>query len=59
MYSKRVQKLLANANPGDRVNVNGEYEGVLMPRTQGDADAVILKLDSGYNVGVKPEKIRK
>ncbi|MBS3761271.1 MAG: Glu-tRNA(Gln) amidotransferase GatDE subunit D, partial [Halodesulfurarchaeum sp.] len=40
-------------NPGDRVRVEraGErHEGIVMPSST--ADHVVLKLESGYNVGV-------
>lgn len=41
---------------GDRVKLNGE-EGILMPKSrQTDQDILVLKLDSGYNIGLKLEK---
>jgi len=43
-------------NPGDRVHVTrGEqsYEGVLLPSST--ADSLVVKLESGYNVGVDRE----
>ncbi|HID60253.1 MAG TPA: Glu-tRNA(Gln) amidotransferase subunit GatD [Hadesarchaea archaeon] len=58
-YRDRVQRLLkaASANVGDRIKVEGAgrtYEGVLMPRTElGDPNHLVLKLQSGYNLGVK------
>ena len=57
MYSKRVSSLLkkAGAEEGDAVKVSkgsDVHEGILMPRGQGDADCIVLKLKSGYNVGI-------
>ncbi|MCD6367856.1 MAG: Glu-tRNA(Gln) amidotransferase subunit GatD [Candidatus Aenigmarchaeota archaeon] len=46
---------------GDRIEVirNGKkYEGTLMPRISGNEDIIIIKLDNGYNVGIKPDKIK-
>lgn len=59
MYSDAVQTLLdeAGAEPGDRITVatgDTDYTGTLMPRSeQGDRDAIVLKLDNGYNIGVR------
>lgn len=47
------------AKPGDKVKVKTEeeeQEGVLMPQ---EADNVVIKLDSGYNVGIDKKKIKK
>ncbi|MEM5853536.1 MAG: Glu-tRNA(Gln) amidotransferase subunit GatD [Candidatus Aenigmatarchaeota archaeon] len=45
---------------GDRVRVKKgkvSYEGLLMPRiTLGDPSVLVVKLDNGYNVGIKFEK---
>jgi glutamyl-tRNA(Gln) amidotransferase subunit D len=47
----------AGARVGDKVKVEREgeaVEGILMPRTQlGDPNYLVLKLASGYNIGVK------
>lgn len=57
-YSKRIEEALkkANASPGDRVRIalkGVAHEGILMPRIEaGDAGCIVLKLQSGYNVGV-------
>jgi len=61
-YSGLVKRLLrrVSANVGDRilVEVRGKrYEGVLLPRTElGASDHIVLKLQNGYNVGVKVTK---
>ena len=59
-YSGLVLEKLSSSNVkvGDTINItqNGaEYIGVLMPRSQvgGDAEHVIIKLDSGYNIGIR------
>jgi glutamyl-tRNA(Gln) amidotransferase subunit D len=57
-YSKRIEEALkkANAAVGDKVKLTAKgvtYEGILMPRTEGDAGCIVLKLQSGYNVGVE------
>jgi glutamyl-tRNA(Gln) amidotransferase subunit D len=59
-YSKQVNRLLKNIKIGDRVLVKKgkkNYEGFLMPRADtGDKDSIVIKLDSGYNIGVKYER---
>lgn len=60
MYSERVKKMLGKAKKGDLIKIktsDKEYTGNLMPRTQGNEDAIILKLDNGYNIGVIPQKV--
>jgi glutamyl-tRNA(Gln) amidotransferase subunit D len=58
MYSEKIRKLLKEKRleVGDRavVEKNGRiYEGVLMPRIEsGNRSCIVLKLDSGYNVGI-------
>ena len=64
MYSKSAREKLAAAGAaeGDRVRVEKDgrsFEGVLMPRTEaGDADCLVLKLDSGYNAGIDAAKAK-
>ncbi|MFB6076771.1 MAG: Glu-tRNA(Gln) amidotransferase GatDE subunit D, partial [Candidatus Nanohaloarchaea archaeon] len=59
MYADEVQDALdaADAEPGDIIRVDTPeetYEGRLMPRSgQGDEHAIVLKLDNGYNTGVR------
>ncbi|WP_440059864.1 Glu-tRNA(Gln) amidotransferase subunit GatD [Thermogladius sp. 4427co] len=59
-YTGRLALLLRNAGiePGDRIRVegNGEFfEGILMPKyaIRSGEDILVLKLDNGYNVGIK------
>ena len=59
MYSRKVQDFLKKnrIKLGDRVSVlklGRRTEGILMPQTgAGDPETLVLKLDSGYNVGIK------
>ncbi len=57
MYSEEIQQELEDKDIeiGDQVKV-GEHEGRLMPKPEtGDPDTYLLKLDNGYNIGVKGE----
>jgi len=46
----RIMVTRAGSPKGDKQ----AYEGLLMPKTDaGDPDSVVLKLDSGYNIGLK------
>ncbi|MBD3318965.1 Glu-tRNA(Gln) amidotransferase subunit GatD [Candidatus Woesearchaeota archaeon] len=45
--------------PGDRVRItttDGSYDGILMPP---EASTVILKLDTGYNIGIPTRRIKE
>ncbi len=58
MYSKSIEPLLKTAGikVGDRLRYTRQdwsIEGLLMPRPDvGDPDCLVLKLSSGYNIGV-------
>jgi glutamyl-tRNA(Gln) amidotransferase subunit D len=58
-YCGKARSLLdeASARVGDRVRIESAgriYEGIVMPRTElGDSEHVVIKLPSGYNVGVR------
>ncbi len=59
MYSQKASSLLkkAGVETGDRIKLEkgGEkFEGILMPRA-GESDDLVIKLDSGYNIGISPE----
>jgi glutamyl-tRNA(Gln) amidotransferase subunit D len=48
------------ASSGDKVLVKTDsksYEGILMPNEE--TDAVIVKLDNGYNIGIEQKKIKE
>jgi len=61
-YRGGVLRLLKSGSikVGDRVRVERAgrvYEGVLMPRTElGDPNHIVIKLDSGYNLGIRISK---
>jgi len=61
-YSSSIQKALKRikAKVGDRISITkGKqiYEGLLMPRIEmGDKNSIVLKLDNGYNIGIKFDK---
>lgn len=65
MYSDRISAILKREGIsfGDRVKASQkggkEYAGILMPRIMGDSDTIILKLDSGYNIGLKADSLNK
>jgi len=57
MYSEKVMRLLkaAGASEGDMAKVtkgSETFEGLVMPRAEGDANCLVLKLKSGYNIGI-------
>ncbi len=61
-YRGKALNLLESisAKVGDRVKIEKSgrtYRGILMPRSElGDAKHVVIKLDSGYNLGVRVTK---
>ncbi|MEM4329792.1 MAG: Glu-tRNA(Gln) amidotransferase subunit GatD [Candidatus Bilamarchaeaceae archaeon] len=60
MYSDNIEKTLKKigAEIGDEVEIKKEgkgYFGILMPRTQGDPDTLVIKLENGYNIGISFE----
>jgi glutamyl-tRNA(Gln) amidotransferase subunit D len=59
-YSPEIQKALKNIKIGERISITKDkkaYEGLLMPRAElGDKKCIVLKLDSGYNIGIRYEK---
>ncbi len=64
MYSYELKKRLSemDADFGDRIEVIGRhssFSGILMPRSMGDPDVIVIKLDNGYNIGLdsKDKKI--
>ncbi|MBI5227376.1 Glu-tRNA(Gln) amidotransferase subunit GatD [Candidatus Micrarchaeota archaeon] len=60
MYAPEIEKLLKQKkiSLGDQVKVvssSGEFIGLLMPRPEyGDQGVLIIKLNTGYNVGIAP-----
>ena len=62
MYSEKVKSVLKKRGikSGSYVTVekNGKaYSGIIIPKDDtGDSDSIVLKLDSGYNMGIKHGK---
>jgi len=59
MYSQKILDKLdqENIETGDMIRASGR-EGQLMPKPEsGDPETLVLKDDSGYNIGVDPEDI--
>ncbi|MBU0586179.1 Glu-tRNA(Gln) amidotransferase subunit GatD [Candidatus Micrarchaeota archaeon] len=59
MYSSKILAVLKKAGVeiGDIIRVNSgneEYLGILMPRA-GESDDLVIKLESGYNIGIGSE----
>jgi len=62
MYSKTLRSIFKKKKIeiGDKVRIykkDKEYVGILMPRTIGDDGTLIIKLDNGYNIGIKSNDI--
>ena len=50
----------SNAKPGDRIKVEflkKEYEGILLESPEDEKEILLLKLDSGYNIGLIKKEI--
>jgi glutamyl-tRNA(Gln) amidotransferase subunit D len=62
LYSPEIELLLKSKKIkiGNRIRIiKGKltYEGILMPRIElGDPSVLVIKLDNGYNIGIKFEK---
>ncbi len=58
-YSAKIKKALKGIKTGERISIvkdSQTYEGLLMPKTGlGDENCIVLKMDSGYNIGVRFE----
>jgi len=63
-YKGKIRDFLISnkVDVGDLVKITSEltYSGILMPRYEsGDESHIVLKLKSGYNIGIEFEKIKK
>ena len=63
-YKGKIRDFLISnkIDVGDLVKITSEltYSGILMPRYEsGDESHIVLKLKSGYNIGIEFEKIEK
>ncbi len=62
MYSQEIELLLKSKKIkiGDKISIDkgkSRYTGILMPRIGlGDTSSIVLKLDNGYNIGIKHGK---
>lgn len=64
-YKGRAKEVLQSL--GGRVWANvvlktdaGEFEGVILPRSEtADGDHIVLKLKSGYNIGIRADRIQE
>lgn len=62
MYSAEIEELLKKKGlrAGSRVKITKgkeAFEGILMPQTRlGDPNSLVLKLDNGYNIGIRLAK---
>jgi len=63
MAYNKGDRYTMNYNPGDKVKIiteSEEFEGILMPRPEIlDKDITVVKLDSGYNIGIDNKKVKK
>ncbi len=65
MYSEELQELFKRKkiSIGDSIAIKAEgaeITGELMPRTDvGDADTLVIKLSSGYNIGISKNNIKE
>ena len=62
-YKGKIRDFLITnkVDVGDLVKITSEltYSGILMPRYEsGDESHIVLKLKSGYNIGIEFEKLR-
>ncbi|MBU1197848.1 Glu-tRNA(Gln) amidotransferase subunit GatD [Candidatus Micrarchaeota archaeon] len=60
MYSQAIRQLLktVQAEEGDVIRISfgsAQYDGVLLPASAEDRDILVLKLPSGYNIGLRPD----
>jgi glutamyl-tRNA(Gln) amidotransferase subunit D len=62
-YSKNIQQLLRKNKIviGQKIMIEKgkeKYEGILMPKSSGDPNCLVIKLDNGYNIGIGIEKAK-
>ncbi|MBD3312507.1 Glu-tRNA(Gln) amidotransferase subunit GatD [archaeon] len=61
-YTGKVKKLLKSVKIGDKVRVESQgevFKGHLMPRAGASGGILVLKLGNGYNIGLKPDKVKR
>lgn len=59
-YSSKLQKIFKKEkiSIGDLIEVDGK-KGTLMPKSTGDENVLILKLNTGYNIGLEAKNIKR
>ncbi len=58
----RSSKITSGPKPGDEVHIvttNDEFSGTLMPTPNYQQGIVVIKLNSGYNIGIEEKSIKK
>lgn len=62
MYKGKAREILKGIQVGEKIRIKkGKkyFEGILMPRSElGDDRHIVIKLGSGYNVGINVEGIK-
>ncbi|MFA5405965.1 MAG: Glu-tRNA(Gln) amidotransferase subunit GatD [Candidatus Nanoarchaeia archaeon] len=61
-YSGKLKIMLKSVSVGDLVEVScrGQvFKGSLMPRAEAGDGILVLKLSNGYNIGLKPDLVKK
>lgn len=61
-YTGKVKKILKGVKVGDKIRVKSrgeEFKGHLMPRADAHGGILVLKLPNGYNIGLKPDKVKR
>ncbi|MEM5799731.1 MAG: Glu-tRNA(Gln) amidotransferase subunit GatD [Candidatus Aenigmatarchaeota archaeon] len=57
-YSEKIEKIFKKMkiDAGSKIKLikgKEEYEGLIMPRIEGNKDIIVVKLQNGYNIGIK------
>ncbi len=61
-YSRKLENLFKSKKIkiGDRITITRgkkKFQGMLLPKTElDDENSIVIKLDSGYNIGIKYQK---
>ena len=65
MYSKKINSILREnkIDVGDEISImttKGKFKGIVLPRISfGNNDALMLKLENGYNLGILSKNIKE
>lgn len=61
-YTGKVKRLLKGVKVGDKIKVESKgevFKGHLMPRGGARGGIIVLKLNNGYNIGLKPDSVKR